>query len=104
MSHNESTKPYQSLVHLGCGETPNIDEYLALADNIWLIDADSRAIDSLSEAAGELEKVHIIHALADIEERACTFYRYRLPWANGLVPAHSATTPLYHGFRPRARA
>lgn len=99
MSDNKKTKPYQSLIYLGCGETPNIDEYLALADNIWLIDADSRAIDSLSEAAGELENVHIVHALVDTEERAGTFYRYNLPWANGRVPVNSVTKQLYPGLR-----
>lgn len=97
MSHNKNTKPYQSLIHLGCGEAPNVDEYLALAEHVWLIDADSRAIDNLNEAAGEHEKVHIVHALADTEERAGTFYRYNLHWANGLVPVNESTQQLYPG-------
>jgi len=99
MSDNKKTKPYQSLIHLGCGETPNVDEYLALAEHVWLVDADSGAIDMLGEDAGELENVHIVHALVDIEERAGTFYRYSLPWANGLVPVNEAMQQLYPGLR-----
>lgn len=99
MSQNKNTKHYQSLIHLGCGETPNIDEYLALAEHVWLIEADSRAIDMLNEALGGLENVHIVNALADTEERAGTFYRYSLHWANGLVPVNEATRQLYPGLR-----
>lgn len=99
MSQNKNTKPYQSLIHLGCGEAPYVDEYLALAEQVWLIDADSRAIEDLGEAAGERENLHIVHALADTEERAATFYRYSLPWANGLVPVSEATQQLYPGLR-----
>ncbi|MEX1213617.1 methyltransferase domain-containing protein [Saccharospirillum sp.] len=99
MSQNNGTKPYHSLIHLGCGVAPNIDEYLALAEHVWLVDADSQVLDNLGTIVQELENVHIVQALADTEQRSGILYRYSLPWANGPIPVDDATQRLYPGLR-----
>ena len=99
MSQNNDTKPYHSLIHLGCGAVPNLDEYLGLAGHVWLIDADSQVLDKLGKIAHELENVHVVQALADTEQRSGIFYRYSLPWANGPVPLDESTQRLYPGLR-----
>ena len=99
MPQNNITKPYHSLIHLGCGATPNLGEYCALAEHVWLIDADTQALDTLEETTLELDQVHTFHALADTEKRSGTFYRYSLSWASGLDPVDDATQRLYPGLR-----
>ncbi len=99
MPEHAQPAPYHTLIHIGCGATPNLDEYRALAQHVWLIDADSGALATLEAETEGLDQIHTRHALVDTEERPGTFYRYSLPWASGLAPADDATQRLYPGLR-----
>ncbi|MBE0405280.1 hypothetical protein [Halomonas citrativorans] len=99
MSVNNNSKPYDTLIHIGCGATPNLNEYRALAKHIWLVDADSQAIVELQEISRTFESVNILHALVDTEKRSGTFYRYSLNWANSLAPIDETIQQLYPGLK-----
>lgn len=93
-----------TLIHIGCGANPNIDEYISLAENVWLIDADTEVIAKLEEITQAQENdayknVHTRQALADIEQCKATFYRYSLSWANGITPIDEKTQHLYPGLK-----
>ncbi|WP_110648652.1 class I SAM-dependent methyltransferase [Salinicola peritrichatus] len=92
--HNAS---FHTLIHLGCGEHPEIDTYAQLAEQIWLIDADGQAIDALQMALAERVNVHCCQALVATQEYLGTFYRYNLAWANGLTLIDEATQRIYPG-------
>ncbi|MGM0695017.1 MAG: hypothetical protein ACQEUN_16695 [Pseudomonadota bacterium] len=119
MPHNNDAKPYHTLIHIGCGAQPEVGEYRRLAEQIWLIDADSERLATLEAALAEAweapqdatgteqgqapdiepEPVHIHQALVDTEKRPATFHRYSLAWANGLGPPDEATQRLYPGLQ-----
>ncbi|MCH4810006.1 hypothetical protein [Vreelandella neptunia] len=99
MSINNNSKIYDILIHIGCGATPKIEEYRALAKQIWLIDADSQAVAILQEENQTIEDVNILYALVDTEKRTGTFYRYSLGWANSLTPVDESIFRLYPGLK-----
>lgn len=99
MPESSQPAPYHTLIHLGCGASPNLEEYRALAEHIWLIDADTQVLAALEDTAQAMENIHFHQALADTEKRPGSFYRYSLPWANGLAPLDDATQRLYPGLR-----
>ncbi len=91
MTEQTSPSHYHTLIHIGCGATAKLTEYRAIADHIWLIDADADALAMQEEAAHEFDSVHTLQALADTQKRSATFYRYSLPWANDTAPLDEAT-------------
>lgn len=93
----QQLKKFHTLIHLGCGANPNITEYLALAEQIWLIDADAEVIKELEQAVEDLDNIQAKQALVASENEQATFYRYNLSWANGLNPIDEKTADLYPG-------
>lgn len=93
----QQLKKFHTLIHLGCGANPNITEYLALAEQIWLIDADAEVIKELEQAVEDLDNIQAKQALVASENEQATFYRYNLSWANGLNPIDEKTVALYPG-------
>ena len=93
-----------TLIHIGCGANPNINEYISLAEHVWLIDADTDVLNKLDEIVQAAESdsyrnVYTRLALADAEQRKAIFYRYSLPWANGVTPVEVKTQDLYPGLQ-----
>ena len=90
---------YQTLIHLGCGIKPDIENYLQLAEQCWLIDADSEVISQLQEAYSDICNLHFQQEIITVYEQEATFYHYNLPWANGLKPVDDKTQQLYPGLQ-----
>ncbi|MGM0855822.1 MAG: hypothetical protein ACQEW0_01905 [Pseudomonadota bacterium] len=93
-----------TLIHIGCGASPNIDEYISLAEHVWLIDADTNVLDNLDEIIKATDgdsyiNVHTRLALVDADQAKATFYRYSLPWASGVAPVDEKTQRLYPGLK-----
>lgn len=90
-------KQYHTLIHLGCGSNPNITEYLALAEQIWLIDADVEVINELEQVIEDFDNIQTKRVLVASENELATFYRYNLSWANGLNSIDEKVAALYPG-------
>lgn len=104
MPKQNQIRAVHTLIHIGCGTNPNIDEYISLAEHVWLIDADTEVLDKLEEIiqAPESESYRNIHtrlALVDTEQGKATFHRYSLPWASGVTPIDEKTQRLYPGLQ-----
>jgi hypothetical protein len=99
MSEQSSPAPFHTLIHIGCGATPNLTVYGQLAEHGCLIDADPDVINRLEAALAAHPTLRCQQALVDTQEQTGTFYRYSNPWANGLTPIDKATQRLYPGLR-----
>ena len=90
---------YQTLIHIGCGAQPDLAAYRRLADQMWLIEADADAVAALEPLVQDDAQLHLRHAVVDVSGRVAPFYRYSLPWANGLEALDQATQRLYPSLR-----
>lgn len=90
---------YQTLIHIGCGAQPDLAAYRVLADQVWLVEADADAVAALEPLVQGDAQLHLCHAVVDASTRVAPFYRYSLPWANGLVALDEATQRLYPSLR-----
>lgn len=104
MPKQDQIRAVHTLIHIGCGANPNIDEYISLAEHVWLIDADTEVITKLEEITQAQENdlyknVHTRLTLVDDKQRKTTFYRYSLPWASGIIPIDEKTQRLYPGLQ-----
>ena len=90
---------YRTLIHIGCGAQPDLAAYRLLADQVWLVEADADAVAALEPLVQDDGQLHVRHAVVDVSARVVPFYRYSLPWANGLVALDEATQRLYPSLR-----
>ncbi|WP_336269496.1 hypothetical protein [Vreelandella arctica] len=99
MPDQSHAAPYHTLIHIGCGATPNLTAYGQLAKHGWLIDADQDVINHLETVLATHPTLRCQQSLVGTQEQTGTFYRYSAPWANGLTPIDEATQRLYPGLR-----
>jgi len=99
MPEQKTANNYETLIHLGCGANPPIDEYAAIANQVYLIEADDKIADTLKCRTRDLANIHLVQALLDTDERHATFYRYNFAWANSLIPVSPELARLYPGVR-----
>lgn len=97
MTEQRSKAPYLTLIHLGCGAKPTLENYLNLAEQVWLVDADGDVIQELQDKLAETPNLHLRQEIIALDEQPATFYHYNLAWANGLQPIDEATQRLYPG-------
>ncbi|WP_412851518.1 hypothetical protein [Ectothiorhodospira shaposhnikovii] len=88
---------YHTLIHLGAGTQPPAAFYTMLAENSWLVDADSEVIAQRASEFEDQPGLQVRQALIDTEQRPGTFHRYNLSWANGLIPPSQEVQMLYPG-------
>jgi hypothetical protein len=108
MPRQDQLGAVHTLIHIGCGANPNIDEYISLAQHVWLIDADTEVFVKLEQILqaqdSDLYKnIHTRLALVDVEQRKANFYRYSLSWASGIAPVDEKTQRLYPGLQCLSR-
>lgn len=90
---------WSTLVHIGAGDKPPIDEYAKSAESVFLVEPREAAFKKLQGKKEGFENVSVFKSVICDSQGEVDFIEFNLAWASGISEPSSQLFKLYPGLR-----